>query len=363
MNGMCKCFHSWSASACPVTCVILTALLALLPAAGCEKKAADTPPQPQATKTESEATPAPATVPPDPQPEKAAEKVSRATDKKVLPPPQQIFSRYIDVTGGREAYEKLRNVLSQGTITVTRSGQNMDITEYRAAPNKYLHIIESDDRGVLREGCDGETVWRLSEEQGPLIFEGGPKAALMREGAFNNLLHLADLYEVVETVGVEEVGDIECYHVLMTPPQGLSESNFYSVESGLLVMRRVLVYVRGPLGNLPREVAFSEYEETGGIRAPRKLRKTQMGHEFITTIDSVEYNVDLADDFFDLPDDVRAALEEALAASDEEPTTQPVTPTEAPSDEPHSADQEKDPPGNPTTQEADPPSPDAAEQP
>ncbi|MCZ6655430.1 MAG: hypothetical protein O7D91_20675 [Planctomycetota bacterium] len=363
MNGMCKCFHSWSASACPVARVILTALLALLPAAGCEKKAADTPPQPQATKTESEATPAPSTVLPNAQPETTADQASRVADKKVLPPPQQIFDRHIEVTGGLEAYEKLRNVLTLGTITVTRSGQDMGFTEYRAAPDKYVQIIESDDRGVLREGCDGETVWRLSEQKGPLIFEGAARASLMREGAFNKLLHLADLYQIVETVGIEEIDGVECYHVLMTPPRGLSESNFYSVDSGLLMTRRVLIFVPGPSGHLPREVALGEYEETGGIRAPRKLRKTQMGHEFITTIDSVEYNVDLADDFFDLPDDVRAALEEALAGSSEGPSTQPVTPADAPSAEPPSADQEKDPPGNPATQEADPPSPDAAEQP
>ncbi len=106
MNGMCKCFHSWRESACPVACVILAALLALSPAAGCEKKDAGTP-QP-ATEAKSEAKPAPATVPPDPQPERAAEKVSRVAHTKVLPPPQQIFDRHIEVTGGREAYEKLR---------------------------------------------------------------------------------------------------------------------------------------------------------------------------------------------------------------------------------------------------------------
>ncbi len=341
MNGMCQCFHSRSASACPVACVILAVLLALLPAAGCEKKDADTPQQPQANKTEPEATPTPATGPPNAQPETAANKASRVADTGILPPPQQIFSRHIDVTGGRETYEKLRNVLTQGTITVTRSGEDMGFTEYSAAPNQYLHIIESDDRGLLREGCDGETVWRLSEERDPLIFEGAPRAALMREGAFNRLLHLADLYQIVETIGVEEIDGVECYHVLMTPPQGLSESNFYSVESGLLVMRRVLVFVGGPLGNVPREVTFSEYEETGGIRAPRRLRKTQMGHEFITTIDSVEYNVDLADGFFDLPDEVRAALDEALTASSEGPTTQPTTPAKAPSAEPPSDAAEK----------------------
>ncbi len=361
MNGMCKCFHCIRESACPVARVILAALLALLPAAGCEKRAADTPPQPQATKAEPKANPAHAPFLPEPQPQEGTKKAPRVADKKVLPPPQQIFNRHIEATGSREAYEKLRNVLMQGTITVTRSGQDMGFTEYRAAPNKDLQIIEPNDGGVLREGCDGETVWRLSEKKGPLIFEGAPKAALMREGAFNRMLQLADLYEVVETIGVEDVSGDECYHVLMTPPRGLSESNFYSIESGLLVMRRLLV--RGPYGDVPREVALGEYEETGGIRSPQKSRKTQMGHEFITTIDSVEYNVDLADDFFDLPDEVRAALEEADAGSGEGPTTQPVTPAEAPSAEPLSTEQEKESPDNSTTQKPDPPSPDAAGQP
>ena len=361
MNGMCKCFHPLRESQYPLARVMLAVLLALLPVSGCEKKKASPAPQPPATKAESEAEPAPATVPPDPQPEKTAKKAPRVADPENLPSPQQIFDRHIKATGGREAYEKLHNVMMQGTITVTRSGQDMGFTEYRAAPNKYLKIVESDDLGVVKTGCDGETVWRLSEEQEALIFEEALKADLMREGAFDRLLYLADLYEIVETVGVEEIDGVECYHVLMTPPQGLSESNFYSIESGLLAMRRVLV--RGRYGDVPREVTFSEYEETGGIRSPRKSRKKQMGQVVVTTIDSVEYNIDLVEDFFDLPDEVRAALEEANAASAEGPTTEPVTPTEAPSAEPPSTEQENEPPENSTTQKPDPPSPDAAEKP
>ena len=360
MNEMGQCLHSRRESACPLARVIIAVLLALLPAVGCKKKDAGTPPPPT-TEAASEATAAPAVVPPETKPEKAANKASRVTSTEALPPPQQIFARHIEVTGGRQAYEKLRNVLMEGTITVRRSGQGGRFTEYRAAPNQYLQIIEPDDGSVRKKGCDGETVWLLSEDGEPFIVEGAPKSALMRQEAFNGLLRLADLYEFVETVGIEEVGGIECYHVRLTPPQGLTESNFYSIESGLLVMRRVLVGAR--YGDVPREVAFSEYQETGGIRSPRKSSKTQMGRMVVTTIDSVEYNFDLADDFFDLPDEVRAALEEANAASAEGPTTEPVTPTEAPSAEPPSADQEKDPPGNPATQEADPPSPDAAEQP
>ncbi len=362
MNKMSKCSNSRRESACPGARVILAVLLAWLPAAGCEKKAANTPP-PQATKANPETKPAPTTVPPVPQPEKAAKPASRVADTEILPSAQQVFDRHIEVTGGRDAYEKLRNVEVQGTITVTRSGQAMDFTEYRAAPNKHLQIMEPEDRGVRSRGCDGETVWLLSEDKDPFILEGAAKAALMRQETFNSSLYMAGLYEFVETVGIEEVGEIECYHVRLTPPQGLTESNFYSIDSGLLVMRRVLVRVGASYGDVPRDLALGEYQETDGIRSPRNLRKTQMGQEIIVTIDSIEYNVDLADDFFDLPSEVQAALEEANAASSEGPTTQPVTPAEAPSAEPPSAAQEKESPVNSTTQKRDPPSPDAAEQP
>ena len=255
MNEMSKRFYSRRKSACPGARVILAVLLAWLPTAGCEKKDAGTAPPPPTTK----AKPAPATVPPDPQPEKAAKQASRVADTEILPSPQQIFDRHIEVTGGREAYEKLRNVQMQGTITVTRSGQSMDFTEYRAAPNKHLQIMEPEDQGVRSRGCDGETVWLLSEDKDPFILEGPPRAALMRKETFNSSLYMADLYEFVETVGIEEVGEIECYHVRLTPPQGLTESNFYSIDSGLLVMRRVLVRVGASYGDVPRELALGEY--------------------------------------------------------------------------------------------------------
>lgn len=325
----------WAARLC------LALLIALPLLGGCKKDGGSTsappPREDQATQEENKTT---TEVQPGTKPRQKEDPAEPVTTKADLPPAEDILERYIEVTGGRAAYEKLHNMVLRGTISITNSGQSVGVTMYKASPNKHLQILESEGVLTLRQGFDGETLWQMNRDNVARIFDGASKVAQVNEETFNAELRLPELHEGVYMVKIEEMSGEPCYHLLLTSPQVAAQHRFYSVESGLLVARRVVQ--PGPRGGLSMLVEFSDYEETAGVRFPRRFRKTQMGQEMITIMDSVEVNVDLPTDIFDLPEEVQAALEEREAESGGAPTTQPAT-------------QEPDPPSTPA--------PDSEEQP
>ena len=317
----------WAARLC------LALLIALPLLGGCKKDGGSTsappPREDQATQEENKTT---TEVQPDTEPKENEEPVEAVTAKADLPPAEEIIERYIEVTGGRAAYEKLHNMVLRGTISITASGQSVGVTMYKASPNKHLQILESEGVLTFRQGFDGETLWQMNRDNVARIFDGPSKVAQVNEETFNAELRLPELHEGVYMVKIEEMSGEPCYHLLLTSPQVAAQHRFYSVESGLLVARRVVQ--PGPRGGLSMLVEFSDYEETAGVRFPRRFRKTQMGQEMITIMDSVEVNVDLPADIFDLPEEVQVALEEKQAEAGGVPTSQP-------------AGQESDPPSTP----------------
>lgn len=325
----------WTARLC------LGLLIALPLAGGCKKnRDGTTSPQPREHQTPPEENKATTEVQPDTEPKKNDDPATAVTAKADLPPPEEIFDRYIEVTGGRAAYEKLHNMVLRGTISITSSGLSVGVSMYRASPNKHLQLIESEGVLTFRQGFDGETLWQMNRDNVARIFDGPSKVAQVNEETFNAELRLPDFHDGVYTVKIEEMSGEPCYHVLLTTPQVTAQHRYYSVESGLLVARRVVQ--PGPRGGVSMLVELSDYRETAGVQFPRRFRKTQMGQEMITIMDSAEVNVDFPADLFDLPEEVRTALEERQPESGGTPTTQPATQVPQPPSTP-AADSEEQP--------------------
>lgn len=120
-----------------------------------------------------------------------------------------------------------------------------------------------------------------------------------------------ELYLSAVLAGEEVLDGAPCHKIVMVPKEGKPETRFYDKKTGL--MRRMDVVAKSPMGEVPAETWLEDYKEVGGILSPHKLRQKVLGQEFATTIQKVEYNVDIPKEKFELPDDVKALLAKPAA--------------------------------------------------
>jgi hypothetical protein len=240
-----------------------------------------------------------------------------ASTEIALPKADVILDEYVEATGGKEAYAKVENSVTKATMEITGQGIMLNMTTYAARPNKNYTLIESDAIGRMESGTDGTIVWENSAMRGAQIKQGDERAFVLRESFFDKWIAWREIYKEAECVGVETVADKPVYKVVMTPEEGHPMTYYFDQASKLLV--KADLTVENPMGTIPVEMFLEDYREADGILQPRHTKMVTMGQSRTITVNSVEYNVDLPADRFDLPAEIRALVE----GEKEEPAASP----------------------------------------
>jgi hypothetical protein len=224
-----------------------------------------------------------------------------------LPPAAAVLDRYIEVTGGKAAYEKHHSQVAKGTLSLPAQGITGDMSLSAAEPSKMLTKVDIGAIGIMLEGANGEVAWEVNPLQGPRVVEGAERADELREARFNAPIHWRAQYSKVETVGAERVGDEDCIKVLLTPNDGGSaETMYFSRKTGLLLKQtgtRVTA-----MGDIPYENTFSDYRAVDGVMEPFKTTEKAAGQDVDVELSEMKYNVDLPDSTFALPAEIQTLL-------------------------------------------------------
>ncbi|RMF78912.1 MAG: hypothetical protein D6744_09635 [Planctomycetota bacterium] len=242
---------------------------------------------------------------------------SWAQSDEALPEAAKILDRYIEVTGGREAYEKVKSRITRGRIEIPAMGLKGTIEIIAAAPNRFRAKAVTEGIGEQLRGTNGKVAWELSDMMGPRLIEGKEKAMFDRSSLFNSDLHWRKLYKKVRTVGVENVEDTPCYKLELVSEDDEVMTAYYAKDSGLMV--RGLLTVPGPMGDVEVEVLVSDYRDVDGVKLPFKTVQRVAGMEQIMVIDSVETNPKLPPDTFDLPTPIKELRKAQKSASQPTP--------------------------------------------
>jgi hypothetical protein len=220
--------------------------------------------------------------------------------------PEAILDKYVEVTGGRAAYEKIQTEVSTGTLEITSMGLSGALTSYRAAPDKSYTVIDFTGMGKAEEGSNGVVAWSNNPGEGPRIKQGDERAVALRTDAMHTEIHWRDFYKKAEIAGSEDVGGKACYKVVLTPKEGSAETRYYDKSSNLLV--KVVLPVTGPDGAATAEVGLSDYRDEGGILTPHTIAQKLPNIEILVKIESVKHNADIPAGRFDLPADIKALM-------------------------------------------------------
>lgn len=223
-----------------------------------------------------------------------------------LPKAATIIDKYVEVTGGKAAYQKTHSSIQTGSMEVGAMGLKGKVTSYHSEPNLTYTEVELEGMGKIMDGSDGKVAWSNSAMQGPHVKEGNEKAQAMRSARFNAELNWRDSYKTAETKGVESVEGKDCYKVVLTPEEGSAVTRFYDKESGLLLKESATM--QSPMGEVQVDSYASDYRKEGDILLAHKLRQSFAGQEFTVSIDSVKFNPEIAKDRFELPDEIKALV-------------------------------------------------------
>ncbi len=233
-------------------------------------------------------------------------------ENAALPKAETILDRYVEVTGGKAAYEKRKTELQTGTIEMPAQGMKGTFTHYAAAPDKMYAVVEIEGMGKIEEdGVSDGVAWQTSAMTGAHVKTGVEKAQAVREATFNQELNWRKMFEKVETTGTETINGEECYKVVLTPAEGKPETSFYSKKTGLLL--RTLATIESAMGEIETESTASDYKDFDGVRMPTKIIQKAGPQEVTLTIANEKVNESIPPEKFAIPPDIKALMNKPAA--------------------------------------------------
>jgi hypothetical protein len=233
-------------------------------------------------------------------------------DRNDLPDARQILRKYVEATGGEEAYRNLRTQRATGTFNLAMAGMQGRFEMFQKTPDKFLVMVDLPGMGQLQNGVNGDIAWSVDPMSGPRLLEGEELRAAKREADMNIYLEPEKHYEKMEVKGTEEVRGSKAYHVVMTPREGRNPVEaYFDAESGLLVKQ--VVTQHGPMGEIKAENYLEDYRETadGKFKQPHKITTRAAGQEFVITLERIEVNAEIEDNRFEPPAEVKRLAERA----------------------------------------------------
>jgi len=234
---------------------------------------------------------------------------------------EKIFDNYIEAIGGKAAVAAIKNRVAKGEFAIVDMGMTASMESYSEPPNAVTNV-EIPGFGEFKNGIKDGLAWSVNPMEGNSILDGDKKTAALRNAALNEFLDWKNWYDKAECVGVEDVDGTECYKVELTDKTGENSTLFFNKEDGLLVQR----IAPGQQGGMDT-ITVSDYKDVGGVLFAHKIHTEGMMTIDIT-FSSVEHNVAIPPETFDLPDEIEALANPVEDADSDEDADEDSDPAE-----------------------------------
>jgi len=232
---------------------------------------------------------------------------------------RQIIEKFVEATGGNDAYAKLKTRSSTGTFAIPAQNMSGQITLLQKAPDQ-MQMTGQIAGITFARGFDGRVAYEVNSAIGARIIEGDERDLVRQQALMNPLAGIDELVTAIDNVGTEDLNGREAHKVEMTMTGGQQVTEWFDVESSLL--SRLHMAIDSLAGPLEITIDFGDWREIDGVKLPFKLEQKidPMGIEQTIQFTEIKNNPEIPAEKFALPQEVKDLLEDTGA-----PATQPAT--------------------------------------
>jgi hypothetical protein len=220
-----------------------------------------------------------------------------------LPPAKEILARFVKEIGGRAAVEEIKSQHITGKVDMGGQGITGPLEVFAKRPDKILVKINLPGIGEMLQGFDGKVGWGVNAVTGPMLLEGKMLEQLREQSVFDSVLHEDQEFKSMETVGKTQFEGKECYQLKLVRHSGQEVTEFYDVQSGLLMGSSQVQET--PLGAIAVTGVVGDYRKFGAVLFATRMTQKIGPLAQVMTFERMEFNrVD--DSVFDLPASIKA---------------------------------------------------------
>ncbi|GAC1381601.1 MAG: hypothetical protein NVSMB45_06680 [Ginsengibacter sp.] len=188
-----------------------------------------------------------------------------AASTSTQPTAQQIIDKFLIASGGASELKKINSVLSTGTMAV--QGMSLAVSKKEMAPNMQIMEVNMNGQVVMKQLYNGTSGYRMQMGNKQNLTADEASEFKNQKGIFPQVYYNDGSYKL-ESAGMEKVDGKDAYKVNVSDASGNKSTEFYDVNSGLLVRLDKTVKAQGQ--EVAQTIVFTDYRKTGNVLLPYK---------------------------------------------------------------------------------------------
>ena len=220
-----------------------------------------------------------------------------------LPKAESILDAFVEKSGGRAVFDKIANRRTTSTMKLSVLPAPAEVTTILTKAGPYRVVVDSQAIGKVEYGSDGRTVWEINPMSGPKIWEGTESKRFQFLYGLDLPMRWREVFKKVEYTGLETVEERPTFKVQAVFLDDYPITYYFDQVSGLLV--KIECPMETTIGTSLQEVFLRDYRTVAGTLFPYLQIRRELGREMTLTFKSVEYNVEIPEGRFALPEAIR----------------------------------------------------------
>lgn len=230
---------------------------------------------------------------------------AQGTQTATAPSGRAIADKFVEAMGGADAFAKISSLHVTGPVE-TADGIRGTFEMFRARPDKLLVRVTFPSMGTHQHGYDGKVGWELGYA-GTSVLRGRRLSELAHDAQFDAALRTPAFARELTMLAETKFGGRPAYRVKAVYVTGVEQTEYFDVETGLLLGWEGQRDLGQNIGVVPTVTAIREYRTFGPLKQPHAMEQRSLGLLQRFTMEKYDYDA-VAPETFALPAAIKALL-------------------------------------------------------